>query len=419
MSSWSEERRLNAAADAEQRRKDKVADDERRAKLREVEDQRRRANRIADQAEQRAEQQQRRRDGRDRRRERAQAWAKHTAPGVLFQRGVLALVTASALASLPAQIIHFAAISLMLLPIPFALEGAAWVMAAGVAHADEKGLPAWVRWLLRGLCVSAAGFAAWINYGYGSAIAPAAGYGLAAVTLLGPLVFEVRQWVSTLTVKSSKGPSRAELKAKRKHDRKRNRHHKGVVRIARKLVTAAPYGSLPFEDAFRSAWEIVNGTKVPGMTPALHAQEARSRKALADSLTATGMTPEAVAVEVFLAETFGPGSGDDGGDPGTASGGRQPGPRGGSGGGALGSRAKPSQGPTALGRKGKRASGRTSAKTPLKPLDAAHLEQVRKLADALGSASKLSARNVGEVVGGGSIEYLVRLRTAVQSERAQ
>jgi predicted NAD/FAD-binding protein len=47
------------------------------------------------------------------------------------------------------------------------------------------------------------------------------------------------------------------------------------------------------------------------------------------------------------------------------------------------------------------------------------LEQVRKLADALGSATKLSARNVGEVVGGGSIEYLVRLRTAVQSERAQ
>ncbi|MGW1135876.1 hypothetical protein ACWD4M_30560, partial [Streptomyces griseoluteus] len=199
MSSWSEERRLNQAAEAEQRRKDQDAAAERALKLRAAEDERRRANRQADKVEARAEKQQKRRDKRERRRERMQSWTKNTRPGVVYRRGTIALVTASALASLPAQVKHFVSISEMLLPLPFALEGAAWVMAAGVAYADEKQLPAWVRWLLRALSMTAAGYAAAINYQYGAHIDPTVGYGLAAVTLLGPLFFEVRQWVTTLS----------------------------------------------------------------------------------------------------------------------------------------------------------------------------------------------------------------------------
>lgn len=291
MSSWSEERRRNQAADAEQRRLDQDAAAERRAKVRAAEDERRRGNRKADQSEARAEKQQKRRDKRERRRERAQAWTKNTRPGVVYQRGTLALVTASALASLPAQIAHFAAISLMLLPLPFALEGAAWVMAAGVAHADEKGLPAWVRWLLRTFCLAAAGFAAWINYGYGVETAPAAGYGLAAVSLLGPLFFEVRQWVTTLTVDAGEKKRRGEAKARAKHDRTRYRHHKDVVKLARRLVSAAPYGALALEDAFTAAWEIFYGTGTPGMTPALHAQQLASRKSLAAAMDEANGSP--------------------------------------------------------------------------------------------------------------------------------
>jgi len=291
MSSWSEERRRNQAADAEQRRLDQDAAADRRAKARALEDERRRKNRQADKAEARTEQQQRRRDKRERRRERAQAWTKNTRPGVVYQRGTLALVTASALASLPAQIAHFAAISLMLLPLPFALEGAAWVMAAGVAHADEKGLPAWVRWLLRTFCLAAAGFAAWINYGYGVETAPAAGYGLAAVSLLGPLFFEVRQWVTTLTVDAGEKKRRGEAKARAKHDRARYRHHKDVVKLARRLVSAAPYGALALEDAFTAAWEIFYGTGTPGMTPALHAQQLASRKSLAAAMDEANGSP--------------------------------------------------------------------------------------------------------------------------------
>ncbi|MYX67391.1 hypothetical protein K388_05549 [Streptomyces sp. KhCrAH-43] len=284
MSSWSEERRRNQAAEAEQHRLDQDAAAERRMRIRREDDERRRANRRADKAEARAERQQRRRDKRDRRRERTQAWAKNTRPGVVYQRGTLALVAASALASLPAQVAHFAGISLMLLPLPFALEGAAWVMAAGVAYADEKRLPAWVRWLLRGLCLSAAGYAAAINYGYGAETSQSVGFGLAAVSLLGPLFFEVRQWVTTLTADAGEKKRRAEAKARARHEKNRYSHHKHVVKLARRLVSAAPYGALAMEDAFTAAWEIFYGTATPGMTPALHAQQLASRQSLTDAM---------------------------------------------------------------------------------------------------------------------------------------
>jgi hypothetical protein len=179
----------------------------------------------------------------------------------------------------------------MLLPLPFALEGAAWVMAAGVAYADEKGLPAWVRWLLRALCMSAAGYAAWINYGYGLETAPAVGYGLAAVSLLGPLFFEVRQWVTTLTFDPAEKERRAEAKARAKHAKKRRSHHKNVVKLAERLVSAAPFGTLDFEDAVAAAWEIKYGTQVPGMTPDLHAEKLASSKALAAAMDAANGSP--------------------------------------------------------------------------------------------------------------------------------
>lgn len=284
MSSWSEERRRNQAADAEQRRLDQDAAADRRARTRREDDERRRANRQADKVEARAEKQQQRREKRERRRERAQSWTKNTRPGVVYQRGTLALVAASALASLPAQIAHFAGISLLLLPLPFALEGAAWVMAAGVAYADEKRLPAWVRWVLRALCLSAAGYAAAINYGYGAETNASVGFGLAAVSLLGPLFFEVRQWVTTLTVDAGEKKRRGEAKARAKHERARYRHHKDVVKLARRLMSAAPYGTLPLEDAFTAAWEIFYGTATPGMTPALHAQQLASRQSLVSAM---------------------------------------------------------------------------------------------------------------------------------------
>ncbi|MFE6429351.1 hypothetical protein ACFVOB_28320 [Streptomyces rochei] len=280
MSSWFEERRADKAADAEQRRKD-----------REFESMLRREEAREAKKERREEEAQRRRDKANRRQARAARREKTLTPGNVYRKGTLALVAASALASLPAQIMHFVTISVMLLPLPFALEGAAWVMNAGVAYADERKLPAWVRWLLRALALSAAGFAAWINYDYGRHIDPAVGFGLAVVTLLGPLFFEVRQWVTTLSVDPGERKRRAEAKSRGRHEKRRAKHHKEVVLLAKRLVSAAPFGTLGFEEAFVAAWEIFYGTSTPGMTPALHAQQLASRQSLSTAMDEANGSP--------------------------------------------------------------------------------------------------------------------------------
>ncbi|MFI1166541.1 hypothetical protein ACH4UM_23795 [Streptomyces sp. NPDC020801] len=280
MSSWFEERRADKAADAKQRREDREFE----AKLRRVE-------RRKDRDEEREVKTQKRRDRAQRRKDRAARREKTLTPGNVYRKGTLALVAASALASLPAQVAHFVSVSLMLLPLPFALEGAAWVMAAGVAYADERKLPAWVRWLLRALSMGAAGYAAHINYAYGAQTNASVAWGLAGVTVMGPAVFEIRQWVSTLSAAAVDPKKRAEEKARAKHERKRRRDHKTVYQLAEKLVSAAPFGTLAFEDAFASAWEIKHGTRTPGMKPGLHAEALASRKALVDAMDAVNGSP--------------------------------------------------------------------------------------------------------------------------------
>jgi hypothetical protein len=148
------------------------------------------------------------------------------------------------------------------------------------------------------------------------------------------------------------------------------------------------------------------------MTPALHAQAARSRQALEQSLAETGMSAEAAAVEVFLLETFGPTDGDDGPAGGTRPDAPGKGPRGGGGGNRRTPSGKGTQGRRALGGKGKRASAEASER----PLEEADLNKVRSLAQALGDAQKLSARNVRQTIGCRN-DYAVRLRDAVQGEQ--
>ncbi|WP_301124552.1 hypothetical protein [Streptomyces cacaoi] len=285
------ERRADRAAEAEQRRRDAAAAEERLAERQRWADERETRLRRQRQADKDAA----RRSRALRRAERARRRAQALAPQAVYRTGTLALVIASGLASLPAQVLHFAGISLMLLPLPFALEGAAWVMAAGVAHADARGLPAWVRWLLRVFVLAAAGFAAFINYGYGRHLpglsasdATAAGAGLAAVTLLGPGLFEVRQWVCTLTA-STGG---AEDRSRRRHARLRRRHHRKVARLADRLVSAAPHGALSDEEAWSRAWEIETGTRECGMTPALHRRAAASAAELQEAKQPAEPQPE-------------------------------------------------------------------------------------------------------------------------------
>ncbi|MEU9498168.1 hypothetical protein [Streptomyces sp. NPDC048196] len=277
LSTYRQEQRADQAAAAEQRRLDAAAAEERRADRRRAEDERaarQRAQARADREADRAARQQRRR-------ERAESRSAALTPENIYRRGTLGLVAASGLASLPAQVLHFVGISPLLLPLPLALEGAAWVMAAGVAYADARGLPGWVRWMLRTLVVACAGFAAHINYGYGlslaghgltAADASTVGAGLAAVTVLGPAVFEIRQWVSTIAAATGG----ADERARRRHAARRRRHHRKVLRVANRLVSAAPFGDLPAEEAWARAWSIVHGCDEPSMTPKLHQRAAES-----------------------------------------------------------------------------------------------------------------------------------------------
>lgn len=431
MSTWSDERRLNQAAEAAERRKDDVARDDRRRKDQAADDQRRRDLRRLDREEKRADKARTRLDRQRRRQARAARREKTLTPANIYRRGTLALVTASALASLPAQIAHFGGISYWLLPIPFALEGAAWVMNAGVAYADERKLAAWVRWLMRAFAMVAAGYAASINYGYGQHLpgltldqAHAAGYGLAAVTVGGPLLFEVRQWVTTLAASTLTPKQKADAKARAAHEKQRRRDHKGVITLANQLISAAPFGTLSDEDAFRTAWEIHTGIRQPGMTPALYRQAVAARKALAESLAAKTpeavetreLSPEQVAVELFLAEAFGPGDGDGGTPILAPPDGPTSGPQRAGGNKSQDDPAEPSKGRFSLGRKGKRGVGRSAPKTPERPLAQDDLEKVRALAKTLGGAANLSHSVVKKAIGGGSNDYLVRLRKAIQAE---
>ncbi|MHB6909009.1 hypothetical protein [Streptomyces sp. DB-54] len=276
--SYYEEQRADRAAKAEQKRLSAQHGEQLRADRQRAADER--SARLRDQA--RGDRQADRLERQQRRQERAERRREVLTPGEIYRRGTLAVVTASGLASLPAQILHFVNISPLLLPLPLAIEGLAWVMAAGVAYADARHLPVWVRWLLRSLIAAFAGFAAFINYGYGQSIkglsagdAKTVGLGLAAVTLLGPIAFEIRQWVSTLDA-SIEG-----IDADRhEHSRRRRRHHRKVVRVADRLISAAPFGDLDRQSAFERAWSIVRGCPEPGMTPALHKRAVKSAQAM-------------------------------------------------------------------------------------------------------------------------------------------
>ncbi|MCL6300498.1 hypothetical protein [Streptomyces kronopolitis] len=280
LSTYRQEQRADQAATAEQRRLDAAAAEERRAERRRAEDER--AARLRDQA--RVDKAADRAGRKERRQERAERRRESLTPERVYRNGTLGLVVASGLASLPAQIMHFIGIHPVLLTVALGLEGAAWVMAAGVAYADERQAPVWVRWMLRVLVAACAAFAASINYGYGRHLpglspsdASAAGWGLAAVTVLGPVVFEIRQWVSTLAAVD------VQARAERKHAARRRRHHRKVVRIASRLISAAPFGTLAAEDAFGRAWGIVHGPATVGMTPGLERRAVKSSTLLKEA----------------------------------------------------------------------------------------------------------------------------------------
>ncbi|MFD4020627.1 DUF2637 domain-containing protein [Streptomyces sindenensis] len=417
--SYREERRLDQKAQREEDRRDRLADAEviRQERLAQAE-----AARIAEEtrAEQRrkdeeAEKQERARRRAERKQDRARAKArrKKTRAELLARLGtegdtVGALVVMMC-GIVPALYFQLQALDGEGLPgtislcLAVMLEAGAWVATVSGERAKREGRPVARFRVVMWACAT---FAAAINYSH--APGPSGGWlawVLAAASYAGVFFWEVRGWGRHGTKGTRTKAQRKETRRRRRHDRKRRRRFPRVYNRYTDILTANPFGTIDTEEAWRTAWRDEHGAEI-GTTARVVARRGHADKALA---AAHGVGVETLAVEQLLADIFPP----DGGDGGPAPRRSPNGPNGGPGKG--GRTAK------TLGRKGKRATGRTSGRTapkvPDQPLDAAHIAQVRALADLLGGAANLSVKNVRQTIGGGNFRYAMRLRDHVKAER--
>jgi hypothetical protein len=354
--------------------------------------------------------------------------------GTTFKVLVNAVMTLGLLAALPAQISYFLGLhrkdavsrgpAWTLAPIPFFLELLAWVGVMGTRWAHRKGLPRWPFWILTAALASIAGY---INLAHGRGeYGPVAGWALAATSVIGPLLAEVRQYLESKAAEDgrdlkqrAKDRRAAREAAKAEHARKeieksederRRKLFPNEFEEFERIMAAYPTGGISREAAWERAWDTMHALPLAATAGSMVVREV-AREAVEALLKDADRSPESVAVDLFLSQAFNSNGGDDG-PSGTPAGGGSNGP---GGGGSRARSRKPSEGPEALGRKGKQPSERSSRKTPEKPLEPAHIEQVRKLAEALGDVDRLSARKVREVIGGGSNEYAVRLRNHVKN----
>lgn len=323
------------------------------------------------------------------------------APAVYFQITALAAVP-----GLPGAI----AVCLAVM-----LEAGAWVATVAGERAKREGRPVG---RFRAAMWGCATVAATINYTH----APSSphnwlAYVLAAASLGGVFFWELRGFGRHGGKAGRTRAERREAAAQRRHRIMRRLRFRDVHKRYRQIITAHPYGTVDRERAWADAWQDTKGAPL-SLDAASIGRRVEALRSVEAVLADAEMTPEAAAVELLLAEFFPPAPGDDGPTGGAPEGGPENGPRVGGGGGVGTAPARPSQGRTALGRKGKQGTGRTAAKVPDKPLAEADLDAVRTLARTLGGADKLSVRKIRTEAGvGGADAYLVRLRDVVQAER--
>jgi hypothetical protein len=385
--------------------------------------------------------------------------------GTAFRKLVTVVVILGLAAALPAQISYFLGLgktgpAWMMLPVPLFLELLAWVGVLGTAWAHRKGLARWPFWIMTGVLASIAGY---INATHGvEQFGMVAGIGLAATSVIGPLLWEARQYLESAAAADTRDVAQrardkvaakkaaAEAKAAQEREAAQDAQRKALFpdewEAYEEILALRPAGSITREDAwaeagraalFQEVWEVYDrllaantfATRDParmwadawhrvyglplGITPESLEIEIGAQQRVEDVMQHAGRRPEQVAVDLLLRDVFPPDPGGDTGGSQALGGDGDTGPR-----PSAGSAATKAPDPsTTLGRKGKRASGRTAPKTPQKPLAEADLVKVRALADALGTAAKLSLGNVRSAVGGGSNDYLVRLRDAVRDER--
>jgi hypothetical protein len=364
----------------------------------------------------------------------AQRREKRDEDGATFKILVNTVMALGLLAALPAQISYFLGLhrkddqnpgpAWTLAPIPFFLELLAWVGVMGTRWAHRKGLPRWPFWLLTATLASVAGY---INLAHGRAeYGTVAGLALAATSVIGPLLAEVRQFLETKAAEDGRDlkerardrrKAREVAKVEREReqveqveDERRSKLFKHEFAEFRRIMAAHPTDSIDREAAWAQAWDTMHGLPLSVTAESLASKEA-AREAIESVMHDYGRSPESAAVDRWLAEVFGPNGGDDG-PAGTPTEGPSSGPTGG------GSRARSRerrQAAEALGGKGKQSIRRPVDPDTERPLEEVDLEAVRTLAKALGGKGRLSARNVREAVGCRT-KYAIRLRDAVTAE---
>lgn len=354
--------------------------------------------------------------------------------GTTFKALVNVVMALGLLAALPAQISYFLGLhrkndenpgpAWTLAPIPFFLELLAWVGVMGTRWAHRKGLPRWPFWMLTATLASLAGY---INFAHGvTEYGAVAGYALAATSVIGPLLAEVRQFLESKAAEDGRdlkqrAKDRRAAREQAKADGERKRIEKAEDDLRedlfedefkefRRIMAAHPTGGIDRAAAWMQAWETMHGLPLSITAESLASKEA-AREAIESVMRDYERTPESVAVDLWLADVFGSGRGDDG-PAGTPAGGDSGGP---TGGGSRARSEKRRQAATPLEGKGKQPSRRPVDPDTERPLEEADLAAVRKLAEALGGTDRLSARNVREAVGCRT-KYAIRLRDAVKAQ---
>lgn len=277
MSSWSEERRLNNAAERAESRKDADAALDRRLKAQEAAQKRRREERAAAEADQRRK-----------KRERKAAWQQR-ADWIACNADLAAALAVMVAGMIPA--FYFQLDSLMgagvfgglAALLAFMLEAGAWAATSGEVKALKTGRAVWPYRIAIWTFTTAA---ASINFAHGLETAWWLGLILAASSIVPVALFHM-----VMAGRHKAKPKDATAKARARHEKQRRRDHKAVDKLARTLVSAAPFGALAFEDAFASAWEILYGTRTLGMTPQRHAQQHASRKAYVEAMDKANGSP--------------------------------------------------------------------------------------------------------------------------------
>lgn len=418
MSSWQEERRQDRRLEAELRQQRDQATAERRRQDRIDEAEQTRKDKLADQARLKKEQAERR----QRRVERtaaARAWVSSETVTV-FLLAFVAVAVVSAFHGQYRSLRYMGIGPVWAALIGAAIEAATWVTTLLGDEDAKKGRPAGP---MRTAMWTFAAIAASFNLYDGlTSPHPQQGFALAFLTPAAVFMWDARQ-KRRHGVKMRTRAERAAEKARKAHTAKRAADHQDVQRTAERIVSAGPFEAVAFEEAFASAWEVHHGTREVGLTPAMVALRAQSKRRMVEAVGTEAddapLFPDTVPAD--WAEAFGgtvgtvyrsPIGGPDGDDDEGGEGVPRTAPR------------KPSSGPSeaagALGGKGKRRIGGGRRERVQRPLDPADVEKVRAYADLIAESNqRISVRTVNGVIGGREKEYVSRLTRHVKELRGE